>query len=106
MSFGENLEHIRKGKRVSQAKLGQALGLTQQMISGYEKGTSSPNIEVLAKIADFFNVSTDTLIGHVIKTPQEESLEAQMFRYFEKLNNEDKEKCLIIIRTILEDRST
>ena len=38
MSFGDNLERIRKDKKVSQAKLGAALGLTQQMVSSYEKG--------------------------------------------------------------------
>ena len=50
MSFGDNLERIRKDKKVSQAKLGAALGLTQQMVSSYEKGTSSPNIEVLIPV--------------------------------------------------------
>ena len=63
MSFGDNLERIRKDKKVSQAKLGAALGLTQQMISSYEKGMSSPNIEVLVKIADYFGVSIDFLVG-------------------------------------------
>ena len=59
MSFGDNLERIRKDKKVSQAKLGAALGLTQQMVSSYEKGTSSPNIEVLVKIADYFGVEIE-----------------------------------------------
>ena len=104
MSFGDNLERIRKDKKVSQAKLGAALGLTQQMVSSYEKGTSSPNIEVLVKIADYFNVSLDALVGHVVNTPSANSPKARLSRYFEKLSDVDKDKCLTIIQTILQDR--
>lgn len=106
MSFGDNLERIRKDRKVSQAKLGEALGLTQQMVSSYEKETSSPNIEVLLKTADYFNVSIDTLVGHVVKSPEANSPEAKLLRYFEKLNDDDKEKCLTIIQTIIQDRAT
>ena len=105
MSFGDNLERIRKDKKVSQAKLGEALGLTQQMVSSYEKETSSPNIEVLVKIADYFNVSIDTLVGHVVNSPEASSPKAKLVRFFEQLSDEDKEKCLIIVQTIIQDRN-
>ncbi|MCR5607837.1 MAG: helix-turn-helix domain-containing protein [Lachnospiraceae bacterium] len=104
MSFGTNLERIRKDKKVSQAKLGEALGLTQQMVSSYEKETSSPNIEVLIKIADYFSVSIDTLVGHVVKAPEANTPRARLTRYFEKLNDVDREKCLAIVQTIVQDR--
>ena len=38
MSFGENLLRIRKSKGISQAQLGEMIGLTQQAISKYESG--------------------------------------------------------------------
>ena len=104
MSFGDNLERIRKDKKVSQAKLGAALGLTQQMISSYEKGMSSPNIEVLVKIADYFGVSLDALVGHVVNTPSANSPKARLARYFEKLSDVDKDKCITIVQAILQDR--
>ena len=104
MSFGDNLERIRKDKKVSQAKLGEALGLTQQMVSSYEKETSSPNIEVLVKIADYFSVSIDMLVGHVVKSPEANSPRARLTRYFEKLNDVDREKCLAIVQAIVQDR--
>lgn len=104
MSFGRNLERIRKDHRISQARLGELLGLTQQMISSYEKEMSSPNIEVLVRIADFFNVSLDTLVGHTPPAPDENSSEIRLVHYFHELTSSDKEKCITIIRTLIADR--
>lgn len=104
MSFGSNLEQIRKAKRVSQTMLGVELGLTQQMISSYEKDISSPNIEVLIKIADYFNVSIDHLVGHITNTFESNTPNARFLRYFETLNDIDREKCITIAHTLLQDR--
>ncbi|MDK2807654.1 MAG: hypothetical protein PWP24_387 [Clostridiales bacterium] len=104
MSFGKNLERIRKGKKISQAKLGEMLGLTQQMVSSYEKDLSSPNVDVLIKIADYFNVSIDSLVEHVVQTTQEDNSQSRLLRYFENLNESDRDKCITIVQTLLEDR--
>lgn len=104
MSFGKNLERIRKDKKVSQAKLGAELGLTQQMISSYEKELSSPNTEVLIKIADYFNVSLDYLVGHVVESAGSDSATERFLRYFENLTEMDREKCIMIVRTLLQER--
>ncbi|MEG1459207.1 MAG: helix-turn-helix transcriptional regulator [Acetivibrio sp.] len=104
MSFGRNLERIRKGKKISQAKLGEILGLTQQMVSSYEKDLSSPNVEVLVKIADYFNVSIDSMVEHVVQSSEENSSESRFLRYFENLSESDREKCVLIVQTLLEDR--
>lgn len=104
MSFGKNLERIRKTRKVSQAALGEELGLTQQMISSYEKGISSPNVEILVKIADYFHVSLDVLVGYTPKKPQVTSTESRFLRYFETLNEMDREKCIMIAETLIKDR--
>lgn len=104
MTFGKNLERLRKSNKMSQAKLGELLGLTQQMVSSYEKDSSSPNLEILCKLADYFNVSIDTLTGHVIKAPEAQTTEARFYRYFESLNAMDREKCVTIVQTMLTDR--
>lgn len=104
MSFGSNLEKIRKDKKVSQTMLGAQLGLTQQMISSYEKDISSPNIEVLIKIADYFNVSIDSLVGHAAVSSDVNTPKARFLQYFEILNDTDKEKCVTIIQTLLTEK--
>lgn len=104
MAFGENLEHIRKSQKVSQKQLGNALGLTQQMISSYEKGFSAPNMDILLQIAEFFNVSLDTLVGFHPENPEEDSVENRFLSYFHTLDSTDQERCITIVQTILEDR--
>ncbi len=104
MSFGSNLEKLRKESKISQAKLGGALGITQQMISSYEKDISSPNIETLVQIADFFKISIDRLIGHITKSENPESQKVQFDYLFDSFTVEDKERCLFILKTLLLDR--
>lgn len=104
MAFGENLERIRKAQKVSQKQLGNALGLTQQMISSYEKGFSAPNIDVLLQIAEYFNVSLDDLVGFHPENPEKNSIENRFLTYFHTLNSTDQERCLTIVQTIIEDR--
>ncbi|MCR5792698.1 MAG: helix-turn-helix domain-containing protein [Lachnospiraceae bacterium] len=104
MSFGSNLERIRKDRKMSQAELGKVLGLTQQMISSYENDSSSPNVEILTKIADYFHVSIDDLVDHIVKSPNQNSPECRLNRYFQKLTEKDQERSILIIRALLEDR--
>lgn len=104
MSFGSNLEKFRKERKISQSKLGCALGITQQMISSYEKDISSPNIETLVKIADFFEISVDRLVGHIVKSENTASQKIQFDQLFDSFSAEDKERCIYILRALLLDR--
>ena len=57
------LKELRKKKGLSQLRLATDLNTTQNTISRYETGEREPGIEELIKIADYFNVSVDYLIG-------------------------------------------
>lgn len=59
----ENLKQIREKKNITQIKLSVELEVSQELISHYKTGKSKPNIETLIKLADYFNCSTDYLIG-------------------------------------------
>ena len=104
MSFGVNLEKLRKERKISQSKLGNTLGITQQMISSYEKDISSPNIDTLVKIADYFEISIDRLVGHIVKSKNPESPKVQFDHLFDSLSVQDRERCLLILKTLLLDR--
>lgn len=52
---------------MSQAELANVLDVAQQTVASWEKSKSSPNYDLLQKIADFFNVSTDELLGRETK---------------------------------------
>lgn len=57
------LKELRKSKGISQLRLATDLNTTQNTISRYETGEREPGIDELIKIADYFNVSVDYLIG-------------------------------------------
>lgn len=61
--FPSRLSEIMKERKVSQEKLAAALGVKRQTVSLYKTGQSSPNAEQLCKIASFFEVSADWLLG-------------------------------------------
>lgn len=62
--FAERLKQLRNEQNITQSQLALKLGLTNKSISAYEKGTSTPSIETLHKIADYFHVSIDFLTGY------------------------------------------
>lgn len=60
----KNLRLLRESHGISQQKLADAVGLTQQSINKYENHKIEPDIATLMLIADFFHTSVDFLIGH------------------------------------------
>lgn len=61
--FAKQLKYLRQSKQLKQETLGNKLGVTKQSISNWENDNITPSVEMLAKIADFFDVSTDYLLG-------------------------------------------
>lgn len=64
MNTGEKIKSARLAKRISQKKLGDMIGTSQQMIAQYEKGTRNPKIQTLQKIADALDVRLFTLLDN------------------------------------------
>ena len=65
LSRGETmrLKELRKNHGISQLKLAMDLNMSQNTISRYETGEREPGIAELIKIADYFRVSIDYLVG-------------------------------------------
>lgn len=61
--FGERLKRLRKEHDLKQEDLGKLLNVTPNSISNWENGVSEPNYETVIKIAEYFNTSTDYLLG-------------------------------------------
>ncbi|MED9903574.1 MAG: helix-turn-helix transcriptional regulator [Lachnospiraceae bacterium] len=61
--FAQRLKQLRTERQVSQSELATVLNISNRTISMYEQGNSEPNVETLIKIANYFNVTTDYLIG-------------------------------------------
>ena len=62
--IGYRIKLLREKSKLSQAKLATALGdVKQPVLARYELGSIMPSYPVLVKIADYFDVSTDYLLG-------------------------------------------
>lgn len=61
--LGKRIKKLRKEKDITQEDFGNYLNLRKSTISQYESGTSNPDYATLLKIADFFGVSVDYLLG-------------------------------------------
>ena len=61
--FGERLAALRKQRGMSQETLAEKLELTRQTISKWETGASTPDLALLVRLAEVFEVSPDSLLG-------------------------------------------
>lgn len=65
------LKELRKAKGMTQNEVAKVIGYSSLSYARYEKGEREPDINTLCKLADYFEVSVDYLIG---RTVQENSL--------------------------------
>ena len=61
--FPKQIKYLRHSRALSQVQLADKLGVKKQSISNWENDNIRPSVEMLEKIADFFDVSTDYLLG-------------------------------------------
>lgn len=70
MAFADNLMRMRKEKGLSQEALGAKIGVTRQTVSKWETGETTPELNKLIELSQFFEVSLDELVG---KEPAEKN---------------------------------
>lgn len=63
IDFGTKLKKLRHEKHLTQTELGNLVGASKALISKYENDLSYPSYDILIKIAKYFGVTTDYLLG-------------------------------------------
>ncbi|WP_303870418.1 helix-turn-helix domain-containing protein [Acetobacterium wieringae] len=63
LNFGSRLKQLRNSKQLTQQDLATMMGLSRATIAGYESTGKQPDQEKTLWLADYFNVSTDYLLG-------------------------------------------
>lgn len=63
MKFGNRITDLRNARHLTQEELSTKLGITRASLSHYENNRREPDHETTQKLADFFNVSMDYLMG-------------------------------------------
>lgn len=67
--FGDRLKELRKNKNLTQEDIGTFCGVGNATISNWEKNLTDPPIEIIIKLANYFGVSVDYLLGNDINSP-------------------------------------
>lgn len=68
LALNENIKKLRVARGLNQVEFAKTLGVSKQCVSNWENDNVMPSIEMLIKIADFFNVTTDYVLGRNEKT--------------------------------------
>ena len=71
-TIGKNIKKLRRQNAVKQDVLASSLHLRRQTVSSYERGVTLPNIFILIRIADYFDVTLDELTGRTELAVQKE----------------------------------
>lgn len=66
MNFSTMLRKLREEKHLSQKDIAAYLGITRQAVTAYELAKREPDHDILKKLADFYNVSVDYLLGRAL----------------------------------------
>lgn len=62
-AFPSNLRSLMKEGKVTQEKLGDSIGKSRAVVGSYANGAASPDLDTVVKIARYFSVSVDFLLG-------------------------------------------
>lgn len=63
------IAEMRKQAGLTQSKLSAAIGVSRSTLAMYETNKSEPDFKTISKLADFFGVSVDYLLGRAEKSP-------------------------------------
>ena len=102
-----NLKLLRKEYGISQQRLADVLGVSQQSINQYENHRVEPDIRVLSALADYFNTSIDYFVGRTDIRRRIESTEtfalnqdeAALIFSYRSLTNREKQCVLTLLDT-------
>ena len=103
--FGEILAELRQDRGLTQRDLAKLFFVTPGTISNYEKGRHLPDAERLIKIADYFSVTTDYLLGRssadVFSAPLLDDMTAgEMIQLVQTLSPDRKKALCLLLRDL------
>ena len=88
LSLSENISRLRRERTMTQEQLAEALGVTFAAVSKWERGAATPELRLIAEMADLFEVSIDALIGYEFRNNDRESTIAKLKQYVHDRNED------------------
>jgi transcriptional regulator with XRE-family HTH domain len=96
--FQERLKKLRKERNLSQDEVGKPLNISGRTVGNYESGEREPSLGTLIKIADFYDVSLDYLMGRTDSRGLDSVSEEVSI--LEKLPDEAKDEVRVLLEYI------
>ncbi len=105
----KNLKKLRVKSGISQQRLADIIGTSQQSINKYENHNVEPDIDTLITLADYFDTSVDYLIGHTEIDHKFEEVhsydlnneESELINEYRLLTKDEKDSIIAIISNYL-----
>ena len=95
MAFSEELRSLREQRNLTQKDIAEYLGVTRQAVASYELGKREPDYDILKRLADYFSVSIDHLLGrirhnsaHVLKKEQHMGINIDRLLFLQCMDSE------------------
>mgnify|MGYP001119709145 FL=1 len=85
-----NIRKLRKSRDLTMKQFGEMMGVSESMISLYENNKAQPDINMIYKMADYFDVSIDFLLGRKTDESKEEKTDDKLVVDILSLTKEEK----------------
>lgn len=108
--IGQTVRNLRKQKRISQTELAKILHVSQQTITAWETGKAEPSSSAVSNLADYFNVTTDYLLGRPEKQTESrqqtisEAIDTAMANDGKELDQHDKDVIKSLVEAYLDNK--
>lgn len=100
-----NLKEERKKKGLNQVELAKIFNVSKQTVSNWESGKRTPDAQTIEKLADFYNVTTDYLLGREASSEKNNVYSEEVkiaSALFEELSESQKKVVLSLMKEILD----
>ena len=91
MKLGDNIRYLLEENNMTQRQLAQELDITPAALGNYIRNIREPDFDMLLRIAGFFRVSTDFLLGHQNKKEELTRSEELLLQIFRSLTPDQRE---------------
>lgn len=100
-----NLRKIRKSRGMTMKELGRAVGVSESAIGMYEKGSRSPNYEMLLRLSEVLKCTVDDLVSKKEKpAPDWDRLDAELVERLTALTPGERDKVDAFVQGLLASR--
>lgn len=105
MNMGERLRELRMRRNISQEEVARHIGITRSAYSHYEINNRQPVYETLIKLAAFFDVTLDYIIGGTATKHKSESSDTQdtreILHLLQHMDQEQRRKSIRLISDLI-----